>query len=249
MGAIGGPGRKQDPVWDHWTVATKGDTYSTDIMRCIYCEHQIQRSVVKCREHLMKNCTGDMPEGLREDFESRAQEAAAAAQAASASRTSGRKRKKPTRSGEVSDFSEDSNDYIAPKTPKRQSFGNLSNKNDAINLFSDFLENLGMDAKSVRQKKPYSQYTEDDWKREERELAIKERRAKIRHWDAQTDFYNRLGPVVDRVAQAAEMYIAHSATITNGHGSGIQGYGMEPNVEVLVEQKHRVDDDRSSIAD
>lgn len=47
---------------------------------------------------------------------------------------------------------EDSTDLYGPSSSKR----GRASKNDAIGMFSDFLENLGLDARKVRQKKPYS---------------------------------------------------------------------------------------------
>ena len=60
-------------------------------------------------------------------------------------------------------------------------------KGDALNLFTDFLESIGMDSRVVRNKKPICDYTDEDYEKEERALSLKEKRARLRQIEAKTE--------------------------------------------------------------
>jgi len=161
-------------------------------------------------------------------------------------RKSARKRKASTKlmNGGLYDSSDD--EFGGAKRSK-------ANKSEALSFLSEFLDNInGSRAGPTRIRKKFSDYTDDDWKLEERELSIRERRAKIRHlemetkmFETQEDYYNKKSSLEERqiqllepISQAAQMFLSqqvvnqYNITSTNG-ASELKDYTLEGASEVV----------------
>ena len=203
-------------VWKHWTTKKASSNKKDDIVECKYCSKTYIKRNFRCRKHLV-DCN-EAPSDIKERFKNTIFDPIPRPRESTSKRTK-RKKKGSDSESEISD-DEDSKqtpkrDYTRQKSPR-----NNQKNDDALGLFSDFLEGLGMgDAVNAR-KKTYATYSEDDWKREERELGIRERRARINHWNSQTHYYNQLAPFIEemrplvaKMNEVCDMYLSEKSKI------------------------------------
>lgn len=81
--------------------------------------------------------------------------------------------------------------------PPQRAFTSRAEKRKAIEVISELLQ-LNESPVSSR-KKPLSQYSDEDFAREQRELAINKARIEIRNMELKTELYDRLMNAADRL--------------------------------------------------
>ena len=163
----------------------------------------------------------------------------------SGGRKSKRRRKTPSKFANSGTFDSSDEEFGASLRGNSR----YSNKHEALSFFSNFIDNI---SGGVRQKKKFADYSEDEWKQEERELNIRERRARIRHLESQSkmfeakEYYLSRKPhlkekqiqLLEPISQAAQMFLSQqavnqlSAAVNASDTSELKGYTIEP-VEVL----------------
>jgi len=189
-------------VWDHWTVHQGAQYAENDIMKCNYCNQMYVKRNFRCRKHLA-TCE-DAPPEVREMFGGEAFEKAISSQAGrSKPKNASKPRSAPRRKKQEPES--DESDDCPWKARKRRSKA----KEDTMSFFTDLLGEF-----DERPKKPFAQYTEDDWLKEERELLIRERRARVQNINSQTQCYNafaplalEIKPLLSKINEAADLFI------------------------------------------
>ena len=258
---MGRPRKGDEPRVDPYvffevSMESKDGDKRKDRVKCLYCNYEVLRKWVRCMTHCVR-CP-QIPtqaklehgfvtdEYLTEDSEGEKRvrdNAPIPTENKEApktpGRTTGRKRKPSAKA--MTDMSDLSDDDMFNDEPKR-SKPKVSNsrKNETVKLFTDFLEDLGMNASTLRSKKKFHEYTEDDWKKEERELAVREARSRIRMVDAQTDmmrakeqYYQQMPQIMEPLARLPELLepISRFAQVMMGQNCATTVVTTEPHHE------------------
>ncbi|KAI1292792.1 hypothetical protein HDE_06794 [Halotydeus destructor] len=219
-------GRRGDSIWDHWTIFEQPNPkkMSMDKMKCNYCDTIHCRNTLRSKRHTVK-CVGPVPEDVRKQYETEVEEILK-------EEAEGKRRPyqpKPHRPQARTERIIDDSDDGENATGSRYTTG--MEKRKAVELISDLLQ-LN-DSTITPRKKPLSQFTDEDFKREERELSIRKTRAEIKHLELKNELYDRLIHASDRIEpflnkgnQLMDLMIAEK---TGKHAFG-------PAVEVVYTQ-------------
>lgn len=187
--------RKPSDVWVHWSEHITED--GSKKVKCRYCEAKpMTKNATKCADHTGK-CQARIDQGI--DFELTPPNSdKSSTTAAVATKTSVRTKRKKANWSE-DEWQASGSDNVADKTKRKA----------AIAMISDLLR-VGDDSPSAR-KKPFSKYTDEDFKKEERELRIKELRLNVQLLEMKHDLYERLLPLADKASQALDSYLDERA--------------------------------------
>lgn len=181
--------RQLSEVWDHWEVTTNDD--GTKKIACKFCHaSRIHKNATKCADHTLK-CQARIEQGV--EF-------------VKPNKRYSKTPKKMKLNTVGSSEEDDSDDDLLGGS----SLGNLnsSSKKRALEFISDLLQ-----FNEPQARKPLSKYTEEDFKREERELGIKKMRAEVKLLEQKSGIMDKLDVVLDKVGVALETYVNQAGLI------------------------------------
>lgn len=183
-------GRKPDWIFDgHWTCEPNADGTLPETnkqrWKCNYCTVSMTRKSNRLRKHMLDcpNC----PEEIKAKVDE--------------FNRSGRGRHRAKRrhgSGESS--SSDDDDLETTLSPLKK-----MRASELISQMLGLTPEVGTSSKGP--KKHISKYTDEDFKREERELNLKKLRAEVECVELKNEMMKRLIPLSDKLSEAVHIYV------------------------------------------
>ncbi|KAI1304244.1 hypothetical protein HDE_01964 [Halotydeus destructor] len=209
-------------VWDHWKVIEKNLAKGSamDRVQCNYCPLTFLRHAVRCKRHLI-TCEGPVADDVRRQMQEEI-ETREPRQTYNSTSSRIQTRKRPMSSNiDLQDEEEDDYHHGANSQLRPSRYNNTYEKKKAVELISDLLHLDNLDIPSSSRRKPLSQYTDADYKREERELDLKIKREVLRGHRLKNELYQRLiftadkvDPFLDKATHALDLYISDKISPT-----------------------------------
>ena len=207
-------------------VPAKDGNRKHDRLQCQHCDYKLQRKANRCIVHTIRcpNTPIELKVKLgfvnEEDIEVGVDGLPKLKEALPLPKSNlSRKRRIRTKGWSDMESNVTDDESVSGKLPKGK-----ARKTEAITVFSDFLENLGMD--TTRARKKFVDYTDADFEREEKELRIRKMRAEVKQIEAQAkmyeakeEYYSRMPhleerkiKLMDGLLQVAQNYIYQNET-------------------------------------
>ena len=214
--------RKQSDVWQHWEEIELDN--GSHKWRCRYCQQKPQnKNATKCSEHTLK-CQERIGQGVeftpaptlyKQNASLSSPGAGPSNGPTSGPSGSGLKRKAEFDDEEVTSAARslmsDRNGSDAGHSRWKDSSYKQRHQ-QAVEFLSELLSN---DEPSAR-KKPISMYSEEDYKKEERELRLKELRLNVKHLQLRNQLLEKLLPMTDRASEALDKYLSEPQSERHG---------------------------------
>lgn len=155
------------------------------IFQCIFCDKEMTRKYYRFREHLANQCTKISAETKADFMEKNKDRFGKQCRSAALTRP---KRQRYMDECSGSEYDSDSGD----------------DKARAVNILTKLLSNSSGESKS---KKPLSEFTDDDFERESKELKIKIDRLKCKELEEKARFYTKFSTGFSIIVEACHSYV------------------------------------------
>lgn len=178
----------------------------------------------------MVECPGDIPEELKRDLETdlKLQDTKARIRR---TRKHAKRMKKDSDTEESSDDEDILEQFVSPRG--KSSADKTLTLELLSNLFGNGSEGT---SKPAKRQKPIAQYTDEDFKREERELNLKKLRSEVKESEARAELFERLipltdklDPLLDRAGHAIELIIEEKMAQKVNHSVSINPEAVYAN--------------------
>jgi hypothetical protein len=192
--------KPQGPEYEYFDILSARENGKGWRIKCKFCgSREMNSHAPRMRKHLVTKCEGNVPEEVKNKFRNH-RPVYTKSEADGNQRKSGRKRT-------IIEFDNDMD------SDDDTDLGNLTNLSKSEKArAAELLSGLLMPSKPKSEettfsKKPLKMMTNEDFEREQKELAIKKARMEIKVMEDQSRFWTKMSHGIDKILKAADLYI------------------------------------------